>query len=395
MTGPEKVLINDWCKQMSSHSIGSLVFGADGALYASSGDGAGFASTPDYGQFGAPKNPCGDAPVPVGGSQTPPTAQGGALRAQDLLTPSDPASLDGSIIRVNPATGAARSDNPNAGSSDPNVRRIVAMGLRQPYRMTVRPGTNELWIGDVGWGSWEEIDRVADPKTLPVENFGWPCYEGQQAAGLRLAEPRHLQHVVRVGRGDRAVLHVRPLRGCRPWRRLPDRRLVGHRRRLLSRIRWQLPGEVPGRALLRRLHAALHLGHVEGCQRVARPDQDREVRLGNRRRVQPGRPRDRSGRRPLLRRPRRWDDPAHQLLPRQPPARRRARRQPHLRRDPVDGELRREPIRPTPTRTRSPTHGISTETASSATPRSRTRRAPTTPPARLSCPCASPIRSTL
>ena len=178
MTGPEKVLINDWCKQMSSHSIGSLVFGADGALYASSGDGAGFASTPDYGQFGAPKNPCGDAPVPVGGSQTPPTAQGGALRAQDLLTPSDPASLDGSVIRVDPATGAARSDNPNAGSSDPNVRRIVATGLRQPYRMTVRPGTNELWIGDVGWGSWEEIDRVANPKTLPVENFGWPCYEG-------------------------------------------------------------------------------------------------------------------------------------------------------------------------------------------------------------------------
>ncbi|MDQ1534087.1 MAG: hypothetical protein QOF28_1848, partial [Actinomycetota bacterium] len=178
MTGSELVLINDWCKQMSSHSIGSIAFGADGALYASSGDGAGFSSTPDYGQFGNPKNPCGDAPVPVGGSQTPPTAQGGALRAQDLLTPSDPTTLDGTIIRVYPTTGAARSDNPNAGSSDPNVRRIVATGLRQPYRMTMRPGTNELWIGDVGWGSTEEIDRLADPKTLPIENFGWPCYEG-------------------------------------------------------------------------------------------------------------------------------------------------------------------------------------------------------------------------
>ena len=32
MTGSEKVLINDWCEQYSSHANGSLVFGADGAL---------------------------------------------------------------------------------------------------------------------------------------------------------------------------------------------------------------------------------------------------------------------------------------------------------------------------------------------------------------------------
>jgi glucose/arabinose dehydrogenase len=177
MTGPEQVLINDWCQQYSSHSVGSVVFGADGALYASAGDGAAFTFT-DYGQRGAPKNPCGDAPVPVGGSQTPPTAGGGALRSQDLVTKADPVTLDGSIIRVDPATGAALPDNPKAGSSDPNARRIVATGLRQPYRMTTRPGTNELWIGDVGWSAFEEIDRVGDPKAAPVENFGWPCYEG-------------------------------------------------------------------------------------------------------------------------------------------------------------------------------------------------------------------------
>ncbi len=177
MTGSEQVLINDWCQQYSSHSIGTVLFGADGALYASAGEGASFGRV-DYGQGGAPKNPCGDPPVPVGGSQTTPSAEGGALRAQDLATPADPASLDGSIIRVNPATGAALPDNPNAGSPDPNVRRIVAYGLRNPFRMTTRPGTKELWIGDVGWGSWEEIDRVADPTALPVENFGWPCYEG-------------------------------------------------------------------------------------------------------------------------------------------------------------------------------------------------------------------------
>ncbi len=182
MTGPEKVLINDWCQQYSTHSVGTVLFGADGALYASAGDGASFTAT-DYGQGGSPKNPCGDAPVPVGGTQTPPTAEGGALRSQDILTPGDPTSLDGSVIRVDPATGAAMPDNPNAASTDLNLRRIVATGLRNPFRMTTRPGTNELWIGDVGWNQWEEINRVVDPKTLPIENFGWPCYEGNGKQG--------------------------------------------------------------------------------------------------------------------------------------------------------------------------------------------------------------------
>ena len=176
MSGPEKVLINDWCQQFTTHSIGSVVFGADGALYASAGDGAGYVNS-DYGQSGNPKNPCGDPPVPVGGTQTPPTAEGGALRSQDLLTSGDPVTLDGTIIRVDPATGAAKSDNANAANPDLNARRIIAFGLRNPYRITVRPGTNDLFIGDVGAVTWEEIDRVTDPTAAP-RNFGWPCYEG-------------------------------------------------------------------------------------------------------------------------------------------------------------------------------------------------------------------------
>jgi len=165
------------------------MFGADGALYASAGDGATYTRT-DYGQAGSPANPCGDGPDPVGTVLSPPTAEGGALRSQDIVTPGDPTTLDGSVIRVDPATGAAMPDNPNAGSSDPNLARIVATGLRQPYRMTTRPGTNELWIGDTGWNAWEEIDRVANPTASPVANFGWPCYEGRaeqpayQALGL-------------------------------------------------------------------------------------------------------------------------------------------------------------------------------------------------------------------
>jgi len=108
---------------------------------------------------------------------TPPTAEGGALRSQDLRSTADPTGLDGTVLRLDPLTGAAAPGNPLAASADPNTRRIVAQGLRNPFRFTVRPGTNELWVGDVGWTRWEEINRVANP-TAGVTNFGWPCYEG-------------------------------------------------------------------------------------------------------------------------------------------------------------------------------------------------------------------------
>jgi PKD repeat protein len=193
-----KILIKDqWCQQYPSHSVGDLRFGIDGALYVSGGDGASF-SFADYGQGGGsagsptPKNPCGDPPVAVGGSQTPPTAEGGALRSQSLRRPSgQPVLLNGAVIRVDPATGDALPDNPNASSSDLNARRIVAYGLRNPFQFTFRPLTNELWIDDVGWDSWEEVNRAPSP-TTQVLNFGWPCYEGNgpqpgyQSAGLNM-----------------------------------------------------------------------------------------------------------------------------------------------------------------------------------------------------------------
>jgi PKD repeat protein len=194
MTGSEQVLIEDWCQQFSSHSIGALAFGPDGALYASAGEGAN-TNAADYGHRGNtgvidpglptekdyrpyPINPCGDPPVGVGERQTRPSAQGGALRAQDLRTSADPAGLSGTIIRVDPASGAGLPGNPRFGSADANERRIVAYGLRNPFRFTFRPGTSEIWIGDVGWGRWEEINRMVSPTDTKLDNFGWPCFEG-------------------------------------------------------------------------------------------------------------------------------------------------------------------------------------------------------------------------
>jgi glucose/arabinose dehydrogenase len=164
----EQVLVTDWFQQFPSHSTGSIAFGADGALYASAGDGASF-NYADYGQT---------ASTPAAGD---PASEGGALRSQDIRTAGDPVTLDGSIIRLDPDTGAALPDNPRASDPDANGKRLVAHGLRNPFRFTVRPGTNELWIGDVGWNVWEEINRVVDGSDAFVDNFGWPCYEGAGA----------------------------------------------------------------------------------------------------------------------------------------------------------------------------------------------------------------------
>lgn len=198
-TVAQQVLIEDWCQQFPSHSVGSIAFGPDGMLYATGGDGASF-NYADYGQDGyttsdvTPDNPCGDPPAPVGTALAPPSAEGGALRSQDLRTGSDPVTLDGSLIRIDPDTGVAAPGNPFAGSSDPNARRIVAYGMRNPFRFAVRPGTSEIWIGDVGWNSWEEINRATVGPTAGVSNFGWPCYEGSgrqsgyENAGLTLCQ---------------------------------------------------------------------------------------------------------------------------------------------------------------------------------------------------------------
>src|SRR5262245_58091203 len=158
LNGAEQVLLeNNWCQQFPSHSLGAIEFGPEGALYVTAGEGASFRLV-DYGQKGGtsgtppqtPANPCGDPPTGRGGTQTIPSGEGGALRAQDYRTTADSLSWDGSMLRVDPATGAPWPGNP---SSD----RTIAFGFRNPFRWTFRPGTGEVWIGDVGWDTWEEI----------------------------------------------------------------------------------------------------------------------------------------------------------------------------------------------------------------------------------------------
>ncbi|MFN8513933.1 MAG: PQQ-dependent sugar dehydrogenase [Chloroflexia bacterium] len=112
--GPEQVLVEDWCQQFGTHSLGGLVFGPDGALYVSGGEGAN-QETIDHGQF---DNACGD-----------PADAGGALRAQAWQTPDTARGYSGTVLRVDPA--------------NPGDRRVIAYGFRNPFRIATRPGTNE------------------------------------------------------------------------------------------------------------------------------------------------------------------------------------------------------------------------------------------------------------
>ena len=46
-------------------------------------------------------------------------------------------------------------------------------GVRNPFGFALQPGTGEIFFGDVGWNTWEEVNHGG-----AGANFGWPCYEG-------------------------------------------------------------------------------------------------------------------------------------------------------------------------------------------------------------------------
>ncbi|MEV7430792.1 PQQ-dependent sugar dehydrogenase [Nocardioides sp. NPDC092400] len=170
--GEPEVMLEDWCMQYPSHATGSLHVGPDGDLWASGGEGAHYLEV-DHGQLGAPfwpgANACDD-----------PAREGGSLRAQDVRAGGDPTGLSGTVVRIDLDTAEGVPGNPLAGRDGANERRIVAYGMRNPFRFAFRPGTGadpEVYVGDVGQGGWEEIDRFR-PSGRQPENFGWPCYEG-------------------------------------------------------------------------------------------------------------------------------------------------------------------------------------------------------------------------
>ncbi len=157
-----------------SHSTGSLAFGRDGTLMATVGDAASYSST-DVGSASETY-----FSVALSDSLMRPAENVGAFRAQMLN------SYNGKMLRLDPNTGNGVPSNPFYDAAAPRSpkSRVWALGLRNPYRMTYKPGTGStdpaagdpgvFFIGDVGWNAWEELN-VSDEGGL---NFGWPLFEG-------------------------------------------------------------------------------------------------------------------------------------------------------------------------------------------------------------------------
>lgn len=140
--GSRTVLLELRHPSYSNHNGGAIVLNpADGFLYIATGDGGGGGDPSENGQ--------------------------------------DRSSLLGKILRIDPTpSGGGRYSSP---ASNPFVGRsgrdeILHYGLRNPWRISIDQASRTLWIGDVGQGSWEEIDRV--PLGTVGANFGWDRMEG-------------------------------------------------------------------------------------------------------------------------------------------------------------------------------------------------------------------------
>jgi glucose/arabinose dehydrogenase len=118
-----------------SHNGGMLQFGPDRMLYASTGDGL---------------------------PQCTPAA--------DV---QDPAVLQGKILRLD----ASVAGEVSIPADNPFGTEAYAVGLRNPWRFGIDFTTGDIWIGDVGFKTYEEIDRLPGGSG-GGENFGWPTMEG-------------------------------------------------------------------------------------------------------------------------------------------------------------------------------------------------------------------------
>lgn len=165
----------------ANHNGGGLAFGPDGFLYIGLGDG-------------------GSGGDPLGNGQNLGTRLGKMLR-----------------IDVNGATPfAVPPDNPFMGRAGA-LPEIWAYGLRNPWRFSFDRGAGDLYIGDVGQSTLEEID-VGLASRRGGENYGWNAMEGSRCfspssgcnqSGLTLP-------VIDYGRSDGfSVTGGAVYRGCR------------------------------------------------------------------------------------------------------------------------------------------------------------------------------------
>jgi glucose/arabinose dehydrogenase len=145
---PDGTSLQDFIASDSeSHTVGAIEFGIDGNLFVSIGDGCSYLAVDPR-----------------------------AVRVQDID------NLSGKVLRIDPITGDGISDNPYfvKGDAAANRSKVYQLGFRNPFRMSVDRDSGQLFIGDVGWSQWEEVNTGQ-----PGSNFGWPYYEGGNGESLQ------------------------------------------------------------------------------------------------------------------------------------------------------------------------------------------------------------------
>lgn len=127
----ESVVLNlDLLSSATNHNGGTISFGPDGKLYIGVGENANTA------------------------------------HAQNLDT------YHGKILRINP-DGSVPSGNPFT-SGTAQRQRVWEYGMRNPYTLSIQPGTGRIFVNDVGQNTWEEVNDC----TVGGRNYGWPTAEG-------------------------------------------------------------------------------------------------------------------------------------------------------------------------------------------------------------------------
>src|SRR5919198_1034083 len=125
----------------ANHNGGELEFDRNGLLYVGMGDG---------GSAGDPNN-----------------------NAQN------PRARLGKLLRINPLRKGARW-------------QMVALGLRNPWRVLFDRADGDLYIADVGPGNWGEIDYRPAADITRLANYGWNVFEGRARFTQRSLGPGEL-----------------------------------------------------------------------------------------------------------------------------------------------------------------------------------------------------------
>jgi glucose/arabinose dehydrogenase len=135
-------IVRDIPDTSQAHNGGTVRFGQDGMLYAGLADDATFC-----------------------GSQDTTNLRGAMLRLDVHSLPPGPGPVN--------LTAVTPGDNPFVNHPDRRARLVWALGLRNPFRFHIDPVTGDIFVGDVGWVTYEEVNRVF----RAAMNFGWPFFE--------------------------------------------------------------------------------------------------------------------------------------------------------------------------------------------------------------------------